>query len=49
MALAVSYDVNISTLKEASNLQGGYEVTLFLSGNYKDKNEVLKKTVCPKF
>ena len=49
MAMAVSYDVNVSTLKEASNLEGGYEVTLFLSGNYSNKNEVLKKTVCPKF
>jgi type IX secretion system PorP/SprF family membrane protein len=49
MAAAVSYDLNVSTLKEASNLQGGYEFTLFYSGNYSNKNEVLKKTVCPKF
>ena len=49
MAAAISYDVNVSTLKEASNLQGGYEFTLFFSGNYTNKNDILKKTVCPKF
>lgn len=48
MAIGVSYDVNVSTLKEASNLQGGTEITLFISGNYTDKG-ILKKTVCPKF
>ena len=48
MALGVSYDVNVSSLKEASNLQGGTEVTLFITGNYTDKG-IMKKTVCPKF
>jgi len=48
MALGVSYDVNISSLDEASNMQGGTEVTLFFSGNYFDKG-LQKKTVCPKF
>jgi len=46
--MAVSYDVNLSSLKEASNMQGGYEVTLFFTGNYSDKG-IAKKTVCPKF
>jgi hypothetical protein len=49
MALAVSYDVNVSTLKEASNLAGGYECTLFVSGKYANKNDAMKKMVCPKF
>ncbi len=48
IAMGVSYDVNISTLKEASNMQGGYEFTLFYTGNYSDKG-IQKKTVCPKF
>ena len=47
-ALGISYDVNLSSLKEASNLQGGYELTLFYTGNYSDKG-VTRKTVCPKF
>ena len=48
MAFGISYDVNVSTLKEASNMQGGAEVTLFYTGNYSDKG-IAKKTVCPKF
>jgi type IX secretion system PorP/SprF family membrane protein len=48
MAFGLSYDVNVSTLKEASNMQGGVEFTLFYTGNYSDKG-VAKKTVCPKF
>jgi type IX secretion system PorP/SprF family membrane protein len=48
IAIGVSYDVNVSTLKEASNMQGGTEITLFYTGNYSDKG-VAKKTVCPKF
>ncbi len=48
LAFGVSYDVNVSTLKEASNMQGGTEFTLFYTGNYNDKGPA-KKTVCPKF
>ena len=48
LAIGVSYDVNLSSLKEASNLQGGTEVTLFVTGNYSDKG-ITRKTVCPKF
>lgn len=48
MAIAASYDVNVSTLKPASNMQGAYEVTVFYSGNYSYKG-IQKKTVCPKF
>ena len=48
LAIGVSYDVNVSSLKEASNMQGGFELTLFHTGNYSDKG-VSKKTVCPKF
>ncbi len=48
-AIGFSYDVNVSTLKAASKLRGGYEVTLLLTGDFHNKSEVLKKTVCPKF
>jgi type IX secretion system PorP/SprF family membrane protein len=48
MAIGISYDVNMSRLKDASNMQGGYEFTLFYTGNYTDKG-ISKKTVCPKF
>ena len=49
MALGVSYDVNISSLKEASKMQGAYEMTVFISGKYPDKNGLSRKTVCPRF
>lgn len=49
MSVGVSYDVNISTLKDASKLQGGFELTMFLTGNFTDKSGFTKKTVCPRF
>ncbi|MES2701123.1 MAG: PorP/SprF family type IX secretion system membrane protein [Bacteroidota bacterium] len=48
VAVATSYDVNISTLKQASKMDGGYEITVFVSGNFSYKG-IMKKTVCPKF
>ena len=48
-SLGMSYDTNISTLKEASNMQGGLEMTLFVSGQWNNGNAALKKTVCPRF
>ena len=50
-SLGISYDVNTSSLKEASNLQGGYELTLGLTGNYpRDAGGGPKlKTICPRF
>lgn len=47
--IGISYDVNYSTLKEASNMQGGLEITLTVSGNYPKNPGVYKKTVCPRF
>lgn len=47
-ALGISYDVNTSTLKEASKMDGGYEITLFVSGNFVDKG-ISRKMVCPHF
>ncbi|MCD6010344.1 MAG: hypothetical protein K0Q79_206 [Flavipsychrobacter sp.] len=47
-AIGISYDVNVSSLKDASQMQGGYEFTLNHTGNFGDKG-MQKKTVCPKF
>ncbi|MFI5196483.1 MAG: PorP/SprF family type IX secretion system membrane protein [Chitinophagales bacterium] len=49
MAFGFSYDVNVSTLKPASYMQGGAEVTLFISGNTGDRSGIVKKTLCPRF
>jgi len=49
LAFGFSYDINVSTLTPASYTQGGFEVTLFLSGNTSDKSGVIKKTMCPRF
>jgi type IX secretion system PorP/SprF family membrane protein len=48
LAVATSYDVNVSGLKQASKMDGGFEFTMFLVGNYSYKG-IAKKTVCPKF
>lgn len=48
LAIGVSYDVNTSTLKQASNMAGGLEVTVFHTGDFRDKG-MAKKMVCPKF
>lgn len=48
IGVGVSYDINSSTLKRASNQDGGFEITLFKTGNFSDKS-MARKTVCPKF
>jgi len=48
LAIGVSYDVNTSSLKQASNGAGGFEVTVFHTGDFRDKG-MAKKMVCPKF
>jgi type IX secretion system PorP/SprF family membrane protein len=47
-ALGMSYDVNVSTLSPVTNLQGGYEVTLFYTGFYPRNFENTGK-ICPRF
>lgn len=48
VAIAVSYDANISQLKQSSSGHGGYEVSLtFLQAKY--HNSSLEKVRCPKF
>ena len=48
-AVALSYDVNISTLKTASQYRGGFELSLTYAG-FLDRNNSTKNAVlCPKF
>lgn len=44
-----SYDVNVSPLKAASNLQGGYEISLVRTGLFKDPKWEKSRTACPHF
>ena len=48
-SMGVSYDVNMSSLKPASNMQGGLELTLSISGNFPENPPGYRKTVCPRF
>lgn len=48
LAVGVSYDVNTSSLKDASRMAGGFEITIFHIGDFTDKG-MAKKMVCPKF
>lgn len=49
VSVGASYDVNVSKLKPASNLRGGYELSMSILSDFTDKNAAAKKTVCPKF
>lgn len=44
-----SYDVNVSKLKAASNLRGGYELSVVRTGLFKDPKWEKARTVCPHF
>lgn len=49
LAIAVSYDVNISTLKRASAGRGGFELSLTYQGFLDKYNSSKNATRCPKF
>jgi type IX secretion system PorP/SprF family membrane protein len=49
LASALSYDVNISTLKTASMGQGGFELSLSYIGFLRRDNSSQYKMLCPKF
>ena len=44
-----SYDVNVSELKAATNLRGGYELSLVKTGLFKDDRWQQSRTTCPHF
>lgn len=48
-ALGLSYDLNTSSLKQASNAEGGFEITAYITGNYPPNANTYAKTVCPRF
>jgi type IX secretion system PorP/SprF family membrane protein len=49
MAFGYSYDVNVSTLRSATNLAGGSEITFYVTGAFRDRYAERSKTVCPRF
>ncbi|RYG45427.1 MAG: type IX secretion system membrane protein PorP/SprF [Chitinophagaceae bacterium] len=48
-SFALSYDVNISKLKAASQFRGGFEATLSYRNFLNIRNSSLNKTRCPRF
>ena len=44
LSIGLSYDLNISKLTPATNLNGGPEVSLLYTGNFRKKNNT---TYCP--
>ncbi|MEQ1553167.1 MAG: PorP/SprF family type IX secretion system membrane protein [Ferruginibacter sp.] len=49
LAIAVSYDVNISGLKQASKGRGGFEVSLTYQKYLNKYNSSINSTKCPRF
>ncbi len=49
MSIGITYDVNTSKLKAASELRGGYEVTLSYKAFRNSTNSTLDKVRCPAF
>ncbi len=47
-SFGASYDFNISRLRAASNLKGGFELTIVRTGKYKDPRYNQSRTLCPK-
>lgn len=49
LAVSVSYDANISTLRQVTNGQGGFEISLTMQKYTNKDNSSLQATKCPKF
>jgi type IX secretion system PorP/SprF family membrane protein len=49
LSIAISYDVNISPLKTASQGRGGFEISLSYVGFLDRENSSLEKVLCPRF
>lgn len=47
--VGMSYDVNVSRLRTASNLRGGYEISLTHNGLFRDPRWEKARTICPGF
>jgi len=48
-SFAFSYDLNVSKLRAASNMRGGYELSVVRTGLFKDPKWERSRTVCPHF
>ncbi|MBN9482917.1 MAG: PorP/SprF family type IX secretion system membrane protein [Bacteroidetes bacterium] len=48
-SITMSYDVNTSSLKPATNGTGGYEMSLYIRGNYKHNDRMGGQVACPRF
>lgn len=48
LTFGVSYDMNISKLKAASNIRGGFELSIIKSGLLSDPQRGFSSTVCPR-
>lgn len=48
-SITMSYDINTSTLRTASNGIGGFEMSLFVRGNYKRSSQFGTQVSCPRF
>jgi type IX secretion system PorP/SprF family membrane protein len=49
LAISSSYDVNFSTFRPATELRGGFELSLSLSGNYPNNRNANRTILCPRF
>jgi hypothetical protein len=49
LSIAVSYDVNISTLNTVSQGQGGFELSISYKGFLDRENSAKNKMLCPRF
>ncbi len=49
VAFICSYDSNISTLKAATNLRGGYEISIIKTGLLNGPEHEKSRTLCPEF
>lgn len=48
LTFGFSYDMNISKLRTASNLRGGFEVSIIKTGLFGDPNKGMSSMVCPR-
>ncbi len=49
LRVGVSYDVNVSSLKDATKFRGGFEIALMYVGKIYKKPKVKPVIICPKF
>ncbi len=49
LSVGVSYDTNVSKLTNASNLRGGFELSLSKTGLFRDPMYEKSRTLCPHF